>query len=82
MKPLFLFLLLSLQSHAYTHENNITKSCVDIIQEIATLKKERSCRTSSKAATFLLGGGYVVGMSNQEMDMKIKVLEYQLSDCQ
>lgn len=82
MKITILYLLIIFELHANTIDNNITIDCDEIKKEIDLLKQEKLINTSTKVATYFLGGGYIYGITNKEIDARIRVLKMKLSSCE
>ena len=81
MKMKLMFFLLLSQLYGESFDHNQSRSCFDIMNEIDLLQKEKLNNTSTKVATLIFGGAYVFGMSNKEIDMKIRALKLELSEC-
>ena len=57
-----------------------TPQCQNIELEMSNLEKERNLNTTAKAI-YMLGGSYPTGKSSKELDEKIKLLNFELRDC-
>jgi len=57
-----------------------TPQCQNIEREMLNLKKERNLNTTAKAV-YMLGDSYPTGKSSKELDEKIKLLNFELRDC-
>ncbi|MBU0720144.1 hypothetical protein KJ877_02255 [bacterium] len=81
MKMILAFLFLLSQLYGESFEHMHSRSCLEIMKEIDLLKKEKFDNTSAKVATFFFAGAYVFGISNKEIDMKIRALRLGLFNC-
>lgn len=59
-----------------------TSDCHKILKEIKILEDEKKLNVASSVATVFLGKGYTFGEPNNKLNKKIKLLKYQLKDCQ
>jgi len=82
MKSILLFMLLICFLSGSSMDQNTSRMCSEIINEINFLKNEKLKNTSSKIVTIIFTGGYGYGLSNDEIDMKIRVLQLKLLNCQ
>ena len=67
--------------HGESSEKNTLKTCSQIRSEIDSLKNEKVLNTSSKITSIVFGGGYPYGLSNEEIDIKIRILKLELLNC-
>lgn len=81
MKTTLFYLLFISSLYGNSLDQNLSRNCSEIINEIDSLKKEKFNNTSSKISTIILGSGYVYGLSNEEIDIKIRLLKLELSSC-
>jgi len=81
MKTILLYLLLTTSMYANASDQNVSRGCHEVIHEIDSLKKEKAYNASSKIASLILGGAYVYGLSNKEIDVKIRLLRLELTSC-
>jgi len=77
-----LFVLLICSVYGSPMDQNTSRICSEIINEIDLLKNEKLKNTSSKIVTIIFAGRYGYGLSNDEIDMKIRVLQLKLLNCQ
>jgi len=82
MKSILLFMLLICFLNGSSMDQNTSRICSEIINEIDLLKNEKLKNTSSKIVTIIFSGSYGYGLSNDEIDMKIRVLQLKLLNCQ
>ena len=81
MKKIVLNLFFLSSLYGETFNQNATRTCSEISDEINVLEKEKLERSTSRFAAFLFGGMYVDGVSDDEIDMKIRLLKLERSDC-
>lgn len=60
---------------------NQLRNCSEILHEIDALEKEKLRRRSTKIATLIFAGSYVYDISTEVIDMKIRALKLELSQC-
>lgn len=79
---LILFLILS-QLKADSLDQNKSRSCSVIINKINLLEDEKVYTTSAKIVALLFNSGsYSYEASNEEANMKIRILKVELSECE
>lgn len=81
MRKLISSLLLLSSVYADIPDQNNTRSCSQITDDIHELRKEKFRNVSSRIATIFMGGGYVYGRSNNGINMKIRLLELERAHC-
>ncbi len=81
MKKIILNLFFLSSLYGETFDQNATRTCSEISDEINVLEKQKLENSTSRFAAFLFGGIYAYGLSNDDIDMKIRLLKLELSDC-
>ena len=81
MKKIVLNLFFLSFLYGETFDQNATRTCSEISDEINVLEKQKLENSTSRFAALLFGGMYVDGVSDDKIDMKIRLLKLELSDC-
>jgi hypothetical protein len=82
MKIILIIFFIIINTYAKINSLNNSNSCHEILQQIKELEEEKKINIVTSLSAIFIGKAYSYDNPNKKINIKIKLLEFELSDCQ